>query len=130
MVSGIDFAQSLRQPKHNGGQSKCTESWSNSAVSSGRASRLGGADAYEDNPARAQLAITPAGTTLGFSLSTFATGFFNSGGIGPIGMAVNGAGQVIVDDVENNTNYLFNDVDGQAVGSAISSTPFSRSRRR
>ena len=56
-------------------------------------------------------------------LTTFASGFFNSRGIGPIGMAVNGAGQVIVNDVENSTNYVFHDVDGQTVGTAITSTP-------
>jgi hypothetical protein len=75
-------------------------------------------------PARAALVITPAGSTLGFSLTTFATGFPNNG-LGPIGLAVNGAGQVIVDDVSNLTNYVFHNVDNQTVANAISSTPFN-----
>ena len=75
-------------------------------------------------PARAALVITPAGSTLGFSLTTFASGFPNNG-LGPIGLAVNGAGNVIVDDVSNLTNYVFHNVDNQTVANAISSTPFN-----
>src|SRR6266478_3898251 len=49
-------------------------------------------------PANASLMVTPAGATLGFSLTNFVTGFGVSGfGVGPLGMSVNSDGNVIVD---------------------------------
>ena len=40
--------------------------------------------------------LTAAGIADGFTLSTFASGFPNNGGVGPLGMAVNSDGNVIV----------------------------------
>jgi PEP-CTERM motif len=77
-------------------------------------------------PANASLMVTPAGATLGFSLTNFVTGFGVSGfGIGPLGMAVNSDGNVIVDASNLSANYVFADVDGQNLTNALSHTPFS-----
>jgi hypothetical protein len=79
-------------------------------------------------PAHAQLTLTVAGSADGFSLSTFATGFPNPGGAGccgPLGLSLNGLGQVIVDSSQNSTNYVFTDVDGQTLGSAVTSSTFN-----
>jgi PEP-CTERM motif len=61
-------------------------------------------------------------------LSTFAAGFPNPGGAGccgPLGLSLNGLGQVIVDSSQNSTNYVFTDVDGQTLGSAVTSSTFN-----
>lgn len=79
-------------------------------------------------PAQASsLTITTAGANLGFSLSTFASGFpsFGPGGIGPAGVAVNGNGQVLVHSQVDNLNYVFPDVNGQTTTTAIGSTSFT-----
>ena len=73
---------------------------------------------------RAQLTVTAAGTADGFSLSTFVTGFTNNT-VGPLGIAVNSDGNVVVDSSFNLTNYVFHDTDGQTVAGAISSTAFN-----
>jgi hypothetical protein len=73
------------------------------------------------------MVLTPAGTGLGFSLSTFASGFSSPGGsscCGPLGMTVLPNGNVLVDSSNNTTNYVFSDVNGQTPGTALSSTPF------
>jgi hypothetical protein len=67
--------------------------------------------------------LTAAGIADGFTLSTFASGFPNNGGVGPLGMAVNSDGNVIVNSFGNGLNYVFHDVDGQTPASAVSSTP-------
>src|SRR4029077_13301000 len=62
----------------------------------------------------------------GFTLSEFVSGLGPSGtfGVGPLGMAVNSDGNVIVNDNDVGAlNYVFKDVDGQTVGNALSSTP-------
>ena len=66
--------------------------------------------------------LTPAGMALGFSLTTFASGFPTTG-VGPLGMAVNSDGNVIVNSSANGLNYVFHNADGQTPASAISSTP-------
>ncbi len=75
-------------------------------------------------PAQAALTLTAAGISLGFSLTNVVTGFPGSG-IGPLGLAVNSDGHIIVDSSSNSTNYVFNDVDGQTLGNALSSTAFN-----
>jgi len=78
------------------------------------------------NPLHASLVITPAGSALGFSLSNFVTGFGNpTGCCGPLGMAVASNGNVVVDASNLSMNYVFSDVDGQTLGTAISHTAFS-----
>src|SRR5438132_4122871 len=62
--------------------------------------------------ARADLALTPAGTAAGFSLSTFATGFPSSSTIGPLGIAFPGSG-VLVTDFPGNVRFFTSDIDGQ-----------------
>ncbi len=67
------------------------------------------------------LDLTAAGIADGFSLSEFVSGFPNDG-VGPLGMAVNSDGNVIVNDATG-LNYVFKDINGQTVGNALSSTP-------
>jgi len=72
------------------------------------------------------ITITPAGTALGFSVSTFVSGFGVAGfGIGPLGVAVESNGNVLVDASNLSQNYVFSDVDGQTLAGAISHTPFA-----
>ena len=75
-------------------------------------------------PAQAALTLTAAGISLGFSLTNVVTGFPGSG-IGPLGLAVNSDHHIIVDSSSNSTNYVFNNVDGQTLGNALSSTTFN-----
>src|SRR4051794_4290376 len=67
--------------------------------------------------------ITPAGASLGFTITTFATPApGNNACCGPFGIAVASNGNIIVSNATNNTRYVWPDVDGQTVGSAITST--------
>jgi hypothetical protein len=77
------------------------------------------------SPKAHALVLTPAGIADGFTLNEFVSGFPNSGlfGVGPLGMAVNSAGNVIVNSGADGLNYVFKDVNGQTVGDALSSTP-------
>jgi hypothetical protein len=77
----------------------------------------------------ATLTLTPAGVSAGFVLTTFAT--INPGATsntGPYGVAVTSTGKVLVNNYINNTRYVFNDVDGQTVGTAISAIANSNSQ--
>lgn len=73
-------------------------------------------------PARANLTLNATGTTDGLVLAVFAT--INSGdtGFGPFGLAANGNGDILVHNQPNETTYVFKDVNGQTVSSAVSST--------
>src|SRR5262249_20984638 len=67
------------------------------------------------------LTLTAAGINAGFSLSTFAT--INpgaTGNTGPYGVGVTSSGLVLVNNFSNDTRYVFNDVDGQTVATAVS----------
>ena len=79
------------------------------------------------SPKAYALVLTPAGIADGFTLSEFVSGFPNAFSIGPLGLAVNRDGNVIVNDntqaVGGGLNYVFKDVDGQTVADALSSTP-------
>lgn len=68
-------------------------------------------------PSAAQLALTPAGSSAGFGLSTVATGFPHNGSIGPIGIAVLGSGQVMTSDALGNVRLFPTDTDGQNAAS-------------
>ena len=73
--------------------------------------------------ANGAIALTSAGTAAGFSLSTFATGFPNSGNIGPIGIGFIPGGQVIVSSYAAGVNAVFaTDTDNQLYTSAALST--------
>src|SRR5947208_86380 len=74
--------------------------------------------------AHAGMIVTPAGAALGFSLTSFVTGF-GAGSLGPLGLAVAPNGNVIVDASNLSANYVFADVDGQTLASAISHTTFN-----
>jgi hypothetical protein len=70
------------------------------------------------------LDLTAAGIADGFTLSEFVSGLGPSSGCcGPLGMAVNSDGHVIVNDFSTGLNYVFKDVDGQTASAALSSTP-------
>jgi hypothetical protein len=67
--------------------------------------------------ARADLALTAAGVAQGLSLSTFATGFPSTSGVGPVGVAfVNGT--VLASDYPGNVRVFATDTDGQNAASA------------
>jgi hypothetical protein len=68
---------------------------------------LGGASAH------AAIALTPAGTALGFTLSTFASGFPNDQNVGPLGVAFTNTGGVLVTDKLGNIRLFPTDTDGQ-----------------
>jgi len=74
-----------------------------------------------NTPAQAVLTITPQGSALGFSLSQFAlTNPGNSGCCsGPFGIAMDVASNRVLIGTGAGTRYVFNNVDGQTVGSAL-----------
>jgi hypothetical protein len=65
--------------------------------------------------AHAQLSLTPAGVTAGFTLTTYADGFPNSNNIGPLAVAFS-AGTVLVTDYPGNVRVFPSDADGQHAG--------------
>ncbi len=77
--------------------------------------------------AQAQMSMTTAGTTAGFSLSTFASGFPATGYCcGPLGVAFTSGGAVLVADYAGTVYRFSNDVDNQTVAAnATASTPYS-----
>jgi hypothetical protein len=76
--------------------------------------------------ARAALTATAAGIADGFVLSLFAdTPGPATGCCGPLGIATNNLGQVVLQYYPVGRNFVFNDVDGQHLpGTALSSAPF------
>jgi hypothetical protein len=72
------------------------------------------------------LTLTAAGIADGFALSLFAdTPGPASGCCGPLGIATNNLGQVVLQYYPTSSNFVFNDVDGQHLpGTALSSAPF------
>jgi hypothetical protein len=74
---------------------------------------------YSTSASRAELALTSAGTTDGFSLNLFMSGIPNNGGgfcCGPLGVATSSSGVVM--QVNGLGNYLFADVNGQVFNPA------------
>jgi hypothetical protein len=67
--------------------------------------------------AKAQLSLTAAGTSAGFTLSTFATGFPNTSSLGPLGIAFPTTGGVMVTDWPGNVRTFTTDTDGQSAAS-------------
>ena len=63
--------------------------------------------------AQAGIMLTAAGTTDGFTLSTFVDQFPNGGGVGPVGIAVTNSGTVMVSSYNTGHNVVFADVDNQ-----------------
>jgi hypothetical protein len=73
------------------------------------------------------LTLTAAGISNGFSLSIFATTNpgYNGCCSGPFGVTMTPDGHVLVDVNSTGLRYVFNDVDGQTLASAVSSTSSS-----
>lgn len=74
--------------------------------------------------AHAALTLTQDGIDLGFSLSTFVSGY-NFGNYGPLSQAVASNGNIITGSVGDGKVYVFKDVDNQTLGSAVVSTPYT-----
>jgi hypothetical protein len=77
--------------------------------------------------AHAQLTLTPAGVTDGFTLSTFVGGYSFGGGInyGPLAQGILPNGNVVTGSFGDGKIYVFSDTDNQTLGSAISATPYT-----
>jgi hypothetical protein len=67
--------------------------------------------------------LTPTGIADGFTLTTFVGGFF--GTYGPIAEGIAPDGNVITGSLLNNKVYVFKDVDGQTLASAVTSVPYT-----
>jgi hypothetical protein len=67
---------------------------------------------------RADLTLTAAGIGQNLTLTTFASGFPSSGGVGPLGVAFVPGGKVLVSDYPGNVRVFPNDTDGQSAGAA------------
>jgi len=75
--------------------------------------------------AQAQLHLTPTGTSLGFTLTLFVDQVPVAGCCGPLGIATNTFGKVVMQDYANGRNYVFNNLDNQHFTASLSSAPFS-----
>jgi hypothetical protein len=77
------------------------------------------------NSSVATLTVTPIGMADGFILTLFVDQVPASGYCcGPLGIATNNLGQVVIQDYLLRRNYVFNDVNNQHFSAAISSAPF------
>jgi hypothetical protein len=74
-------------------------------------------------PAHASLTLTPTGIADGFTLSTFVSGY--NAQYGPLAQGIAPNGDVITGSLLNNQIYVFHDVDGQTLSSAITSVPYT-----
>ena len=75
-------------------------------------------------PAKATLTLTAAGTSDGFGLSTFVSGY-PPAQYGPLSVGVLPNGNLITGSYANAALYIFADTDGQTLSSAISKIPYS-----
>lgn len=76
------------------------------------------------------LMLTPEGMAAGFTLTTFATinpTYANTYNYGPFGLAVTANGNVLVSNYPNDVRYVFANVDGQTVASALNTITSSGS---
>jgi hypothetical protein len=74
-------------------------------------------------PAQASLILTTAGVNDGFTLTTFVSGY--NAQYGPLAQGIAPNGNVITGSLLNSRIYVFNDVDGQTLASAVTSVPFT-----
>jgi hypothetical protein len=74
-------------------------------------------------PARAALALTTAGINDGFTLTTFVSGY--NAEYGPLAQGIAPNGNVITGSLLGTKIYVFNDVDGQTLASAVTSNPYT-----
>jgi len=76
-------------------------------------------------PAQAALTLTAAGIAKGFNLTLFVDQAPNTGFCcGPLGVATNNLGQVVLQDYSNGKNNVFADIDNQHFSAAISAATF------
>jgi hypothetical protein len=76
-------------------------------------------------PAHAALTLTPTGTADGFTLTTVANGFPSSGFYGPLAEGILTNGNFVTGSASTDRIYVFHDVDGQTLASAVSATPYT-----
>jgi hypothetical protein len=82
--------------------------------------------AYSAPPAHAALTLTADGVSKGFTLSLFVDQVPASGYCcGPLGIATNSFGQVVMQAYPTGKNWVFNDVDNQHFSAALSSASYS-----
>ena len=74
-------------------------------------------------PAEAGLILTQAGTNDGFILTTFVSGY--DAQYGPLAQGIAPDGNVITGSEFNGQIYVFKDVNGQTLSSALSSVPYT-----
>jgi hypothetical protein len=74
-------------------------------------------------PANASLMLNSTGTSLGFTLTTFVSGY--SAQYGPLSQGNLSNGNIITGSRLGTQIYVFSDVDGQTLADAISSTPYT-----
>jgi hypothetical protein len=74
-------------------------------------------------PANADLVLTAAGVSNGFTLTTFVNGY--NAQYGPLAQGIAPNGNVITGSAFNNEIFVFNDVDGQTLATAVASTPYA-----
>src|SRR5947209_13057044 len=74
-------------------------------------------------PAYAALMLTSAGATDGFTLTTYVSGY--NAQYGPLAQGIAPNGNVITGSLLGSKIYVFKDVDGQTLASAVSSTPYT-----
>jgi hypothetical protein len=77
------------------------------------------------SPAHATLALTPTGTTDGFTLTPFVSGYNFGGNYGPLSQGILPDGNVITGSVGDGKIYIFPNANGQTLGSAISATSYT-----
>lgn len=75
------------------------------------------------SPSHAALTLTSAGVADGFGLSTVVSGF--SGAYGPLAEAILPDGNFITGSYATGSLYVFKDVDGQTLSSAVSAIPYT-----
>jgi hypothetical protein len=73
--------------------------------------------------AHAGLTLTADGVSLGFTLTTFLSGY--NAQYGPLAQGIASNGNVITGSLLNNQIYVFRDVDGQTLSNAVTSVPYT-----
>jgi WD40 repeat protein len=73
----------------------------------------------------AGLTLNAAGVADGFNLTTFVDPYPAGGGYGPLSQAVLGNGNIITGSSFDGNIYIFNDTNGQTLGSALSAIHYS-----
>lgn len=72
--------------------------------------------------AHASLKLTSAGIAGGFTLTTFVSGY--NGQYGPLALGNLSNGNIITGSALDQKIYVFKDIDGQTLGSAVSASPY------